>query len=170
MSAAPLRKYRTGGEIVAWCTKCRMDLMHTIVAMVDDGVKRVICKTCKGEHNFHPPKTEKPAAAKRGASGSSAGANGGAPKAPSAARKTALERETQAARAERERLANWEKAIAGQPASAFRAFKVSDTYEQGQLVRHSKFGDGIVARVVDRAKVEILFQDGARVMAHGLVA
>jgi hypothetical protein len=166
VSAAPLRKYRTGGEIVAWCTKCRMDLMHTIVAMVDDGVKRVICKTCKGEHNYHPPKTEKPAAARRGAS--SASGAGAAPRAPSGARKTALERETQAARAERERLASWEKAIAGQPASAFRGFKVSDTYEQGQLVRHSKFGDGIVARVVDRAKVEILFQDGPRVMAHGM--
>jgi hypothetical protein len=34
-------------------------------------------------------------------------------------------------------------------------------------VRHSKFGDGFVVRVIDRGKIEILFQDGPRTMAHG---
>jgi hypothetical protein len=27
-------QYKTGGDCDAWCTKCKMDLAHTIVAMV----------------------------------------------------------------------------------------------------------------------------------------
>ena len=64
-------------------------------------------------------------------------------------------------------VAAWEKAIAGQPVSAFKAYRVSLVLSEGELVRHSKFGDGVVAKVIDLGKVEILFKDGPRMMAHG---
>ena len=72
---------RVGGEVVAFCTKCRMDLAHTIIAM--DGTKpaRVQCNTCNGQHNYRG-KAE--AAAK-------------APKAPKAA-KVEVPTETQDAK------------------------------------------------------------------------
>ena len=41
-----------GKEIVSYCTKCKMDLGHTIVAMKGAVPARVICRTCKSEHNF----------------------------------------------------------------------------------------------------------------------
>ncbi len=44
--------YRTGGEIDALCTKCGMDLTHTIMAMVGAKVVKVKCKTCGAEHTF----------------------------------------------------------------------------------------------------------------------
>lgn len=157
-TAVIVKKPAVAGEIDAWCTKCRMDLNHRIVAMVGDQVKRVFCLTCKTEHNFHKPKSApSPAAAKR-ASTRPAAARGG--------RTTAAEREAAAAKAERTRVASWERAIAGQPANAFRSFRVTESFAEGELVRHSKFGDGVVTRVVDRQKVEILFQDGSRTMAH----
>lgn len=153
------KKPAVAGEIDAWCTKCRMDLNHRIVAMVGDQVKRVFCLTCKTEHNFHKPKSG-PAAgpAKRAAAT-------GARK--TAGRTTAAEREAAAAKAERARIDTWERAIAGQPSSAFRPFRITESFAEGDLVRHTKFGDGVVSRVVDRMKVEILFQDGPRTMAHG---
>jgi hypothetical protein len=159
-SVATVKKPATAGEIDAWCTKCRMDLNHRIVAMVGDQVKRVLCLTCKTEHNFHKPKSAPAAAVRAASSGPPSG------KKP-AGRSTAAEREAAAAKAERARVHTWEKAIAGQPSSAFRAFRITESFAEGDLVRHTKFGDGVVARVVDRAKVEILFQDGARTMAQG---
>ena len=30
------RKLTTGGDVDSWCTKCKMMILHTIVAMVDD--------------------------------------------------------------------------------------------------------------------------------------
>ena len=44
--------YRTAGEIDALCTKCAMDLTHTIIAMVGAKVVKVKCKTCGAEHVY----------------------------------------------------------------------------------------------------------------------
>jgi hypothetical protein len=148
------------GEIDAWCTKCKMDLNHRICAMHEGKPKRVLCLTCKTEHNYYKPKTG-PAAEKKVA------AKTGTKRATGTGRTTAAEREAAAAKAERIRVNTWERAIAGQPSNAFRPFRITESFNEGDLVRHTKFGDGVVARVVDRMKVEILFQDGAKTMAHG---
>ena len=58
-------------------------------------------------------------------------------------------------------------ALAGQPSTAFKPYRITLKFSQGELVRHPKFGDGVVARVIDRGKAEILFKDGPRTMAHG---
>ncbi|MEZ4453811.1 MAG: hypothetical protein R3B09_30425 [Nannocystaceae bacterium] len=53
---------RVGQDIDAWCTKCRLDTTHVVVAMGPDGIKpkRVECTSCNGQHNYRPPKTAKP--------------------------------------------------------------------------------------------------------------
>src|SRR5687768_7394873 len=52
-----MKALSAGGEIDAWCTKCRMDLGHRIVALVAGAPKRVICQTCFGEHAYHAPRS-----------------------------------------------------------------------------------------------------------------
>ncbi len=162
------KKPKTGGEIDAYCTKCRLDLTHRIIAMVGDAVKRVECKTCGSHHLYRRPKTERDAATARmvkraeerkAAGGSSTSAGGGSKAA----------RAERAERAEREQTSAWEHAIAGKPSSAFVAYRVSHTFGPGDLVKHPKFGDGVVAKVIDQSKVEILFKDGPRTMAQGQV-
>jgi len=159
-----MKKPKTGGEIDAYCTKCKLDLTHRIIAMVGDVVKKVECKTCGSHHLYRKPKSVKEAEA---AAAAKAGSAARRPRADGAPR-TASERHAAAERAERERVSSWEKAIAGQPTSAFKPYSVKVLFGAGELVRHPKFGDGVVARVIDRAKVEILFQDGPRTMAHGM--
>jgi hypothetical protein len=89
------------------------------------------------------------------------------PRAAGEGRSTAAERLTAAQKAERDQTTAWEKAIAGQPSTAFKPYRITLTLSQGELIRHPKFGDGVVARVIDRGKAEILFKDGPRTMAHG---
>ena len=62
----------------------------------------------------------------------------------------------------------WEKSVSGKGVHDFRPYRVSEIFEEGDLVRHSKFGDGIVTRLLEGKKVEILFKDDARTLAHGL--
>ena len=50
----------------------------------------------------------------------------------------------------------------------FTRYNVSAMFEQGQLVRHTKFGDGVVTRILDANKVEVLFKDEPRTLAQGL--
>jgi len=160
------KKPKTGGEIDSWCTKCKLDLTHRIIAMVGDVVKKVECKTCGSHHLYRAPKSERERA-------KAAKAAARPEREPKSARTSsgggskASERASAASRAERDLVATWEQAIAGQPATAFTPYRINLVLSAGELIRHSKFGDGVVYRVLDQAKVEILFKDGMRMMAHG---
>lgn len=138
--------------------------------MVGDAVKKVECKTCGSHHLYRRPKSERDERLRMLESKASKGsAEVKRPSGGSGARK-ASEKLTAAKRAERDQTSAWERAIAGQPTTAFKAYRITLTLAQGELVRHPKFGDGVVARVVDRGKVEILFNDGPRTMAHNQTA
>ena len=131
--------------------------------MVGDAVKKVECKTCGSHHLYRRPKSERDERmrmleTKRAAADAKPRGEG---------RTTAAERLTAAQKAERDQTTAWEKAIAGQPSTAFKPYRITLTLSQGELIRHPKFGDGVVARVIDRGKAEILFKDGPRTMAHG---
>jgi hypothetical protein len=63
---------------------------------------------------------------------------------------------------------SWEKAIAGRGVTEFKAYNVAASFQSGDLVRHKKFGDGVVTRVIDAHKVEVLFRDEARTLAQAM--
>lgn len=157
-----MKKLTAGSEIDAWCTKCRMDLGHTIVAMVpvdvkkpsgDQVPKRVQCKTCNSEHNYRAPKNE----AKRPAS-----LRKDAPK-----KKGSAAAATKAAETAHMRARDWEMRITGQPVDAFIRYGIDKTFRADQLITHTKFGEGFVVEVLDAQKISIMFRDGPRVLAHG---
>jgi hypothetical protein len=155
---------RAGGEVDAFCTKCRMVLNHRIIAMVGPKPARVECSTCGSHHNFRAGAPgDKSASLNTGGSGRTSATRASsaprAPRGPTRAEQAALDREKQ-----------WEKAIAGRGMSDFRVYRVSQLFKEGDLVRHSKFGDGVVTRIIDQNKVEILFKDEARMLAQGLTA
>ena len=47
------RRRRPGDDVDAYCTRCKMDLTHTILLMADEETpERVRCNTCASEHRF----------------------------------------------------------------------------------------------------------------------
>jgi hypothetical protein len=124
--------------------------------------KKVECSTCSSHHLYraHPP-GEKPAA-----SAGNGGARAGVSE-PRAARAGHVTR-AEAARVDREK--TWEKATNGRAVTDFKRYNVGATFREGDLVRHSKFGDGVVTRIVDMSKVEVMFKDETRMLAQGLTA
>ncbi len=54
--------HTVGGEVDAFCTRCKMLLAHTILAMVGSKIARVRCNTCGGDHAFRstPARTRAP--------------------------------------------------------------------------------------------------------------
>lgn len=150
--AKPLR---VAGEVDSWCTKCRLVLNHRIVSMKDGKAHQVECLTCRATHLWRPHAPgDKPSAPGGGARAERAGATAG----------TKTPRVTAAARHEQ----TWEKAIAGRGVSEFKVYNVSASFQEGDLVRHKKFGDGVVTRVIDSHKVEVLFRDEARTLAQAM--
>ncbi len=147
---------KTGGEVDSWCTKCKMVLNHRIIAMLGPKPIKVECSTCMSHHNFR--QFAPGAAPAKGAKL----IGGSAPRPARVSSVTKLEQER------REREQQWERAIAGKAMGDFKRYNVSATFEQGQLVRHTKFGDGVVTRILDANKVEVLFKDEPRTLAQGL--
>jgi hypothetical protein len=150
-----------GTEVDSWCTKCRMDLLHRIIAVHNGRIIRVECRTCNGHHNYRKPKSgvAEPKAAASRATPTERPRTGSS--APSARRSAAVE-------AERQRETTWQKAVLGQPVTSFKAYRASQTFQLGELIRHGKFGDGYIVRVIDRQKVEVMFKDGPRLLAQSL--
>jgi hypothetical protein len=152
--AKPLR---VAGEVDSWCTKCRLILNHRIVSMKNGKAHQVECLTCRTTHLWRPNAPgEKPAPSGSGERPRAAAASGPASIRPSRAPAAAKPRQ------------QWEAAIAGRGVHEFTAYDVRTTYKQGELVRHKKFGDGVVTRVIDGHKVEVLFGDEARTLAQAM--
>ena len=140
-----------------------MDLLHRIIAMEGPKIARVECRTCGGHHNYRRPKSA-PAPLTR---------TERAPAKASASRGTSPSmspRKAAAHEAERQRESTWEKAVLGKPVTSFRAYRASQTFTSGDLIRHGKFGDGYIVRIIDRQKVEVMFKDGPRTLAQALDA
>jgi hypothetical protein len=144
---------RVAGEVDSWCTRCRLLLNHRIVSMNRARPHQVECLTCRSTHIWRPsaPGTKSSASAPREGA-SSRGAS------------SAAARISAATRHERQ----WEQAIAGRGVREFKTYSVAESFAEGDLVRHKKFGDGLVTRIIDAKKVEVLFRDEARTLAQGL--
>ncbi len=155
-----VKALKAGAEVDSWCTKCKLVLNHRIIAMVGTAPARVECSTCNSHHNFRARAPgDKAVASKSGSSraGSSASPKTTSTRGPTKAQQVVLDRER-----------TWEKSMIGRSPNDFRPYRTSELFDEGELVRHSKFGDGVVTRMLEGKKVEVLFKDEARTLAHGL--
>jgi hypothetical protein len=134
-----------GKEIVSYCTKCKMDLGHTIMAMKGANPARVMCRTCKSEHNFKVKKGIKDPNAVKVA------------KVP----KEKKEKVDKAVPVELE----WMKQINGSTKS-LRHYAANEAFHFGDKVSHPSFGEGIVQKLIFPNKIEVLFRTDMKLLIH----
>jgi hypothetical protein len=139
-------KLSAGDNIEATCTRCRKVLNHTIVAMVGEKVVRVECNTCRGVHNYREAVASKPA---------SAGAT--ARKKEPAVRPAKKD----AGAAERE---EWEALSQTMDRGRAIAYDIDGKFKVNDLVDHTVFGLGVVKLVIKPSKMEVLFQQGKKLL------
>ncbi len=140
---------QAGSEVEAYCTKCKLDLNHLVVAVEGEKIARCECLTCHTQHNFYKPKSAKAAPKPRKARASAAAAKEPRPKSATALRKA------------------WEQAIAGRTTTDFAPYRMTGTYGLSQLVTHAKYGDGVVTELHQGSKLTVLFGDGEKLLVHG---
>ncbi|MGQ0508462.1 MAG: hypothetical protein ACT4TC_24455 [Myxococcaceae bacterium] len=134
---------KVGAEVDAFCTKCRMTLAHTILAMVGSKIARVKCNTCMGEHVY---RTE----------------GGSTPSARAASSKA---RTSRAEKAEKV-VITFDQRLAGKDLKAAPKYSPKDTYTIDQIVNHPTFGIGIVTGVRGE-KVDLAFKGDSKTLIHG---
>jgi hypothetical protein len=151
------RPLKVGGDVDSWCTKCRMMLTHRIVAMVGPKPARVECETCHSQHNFRERAPGEAPARQARVVGSGSG--------PRPARVSSVSRLEQE---RRDREKSWERAVTGRLVADFVKYNAKTSFKVGDLVKHAKFGDGVVTQVIDAHKIEVLFRDEPRRLAQAL--
>ena len=61
----------------------------------------------------------------------------------------------------------WEDAVGAAGPEAFMTYAPAQTYKRDTLLDHAKFGRGKVL-AVDGGRIEVLFSDGVKKLAHGV--
>lgn len=130
--------HTTGGYIESWCTKCELELGHTIVAMVDNLPKRVKCNTCSGEHNYRTR--------------------------PSVKSRTKSKSPSRKAKAQEINYNKHISRLTGDDLSNAKKYSINGNFEKDEIVNHSHFGIGIVMSIIQTNKIEILFKDGPKLL------
>ena len=59
--------------------------------------------------------------------------------------------------------------VEAKPDESFVPFAMSSRYAKGDLIRHPKFGKGLVLGA-EPTRIEVLFQDGKKKLGHGALA
>jgi hypothetical protein len=142
---------KAGQEIDAYCTKCKMDLLHKIVAVVGGKPVKAECRTCYTTHMYRAAKTTKTAASASVASSSkSASSSGSGESSP------------------RRRAAAVQEAPAMPPDGVhIHLYKMTEKYGPETWISHKTFGVGQVVREVGPGKIEVRFGRELRVLVHG---
>jgi hypothetical protein len=137
---------RAGIEIDAYCTRCRMDLTHRIIAVVNNKPVKVECRTCYGTHNYRAPKSSPvPEKAARGSL------------APKAAKPAAR----RGAAAPEEHIT-----VAPPPGARIHGYRMTEKFAKDQWVSHKVFGTGVVTQVLGDDKIEVHFDGVSKVLVH----
>lgn len=134
------------GDVDSWCTKCRMWLAHTIVAMVRGVPKRVLCNTCHGEHTYRPNVPGESKAKTRG---------------------TGVRQGRAAKKPKARKVSEWETRVGGLDRRKALSYRPAETFEAEQLMDHPSFGLGLVVAILTGSKIKVLFESGDKILVHG---
>ncbi len=141
--AAPSSSLKVGGDVESWCGRCAELTTHSIVAMVGDEPKQVLCQVCGSRH------THRTAAARKTAAGTAPGQAA-----------TTEERARPADPEARKRAAEL-RALGAEVAAAenVRVFDPRERYKAGEIISHPEFGRGKIENVL-RSSLLVRFPNG----------
>jgi hypothetical protein len=125
-----------GKDILSWCGKCKQPTNHIIVTMTKKGtVNKCECQTCKASHKYRDPE------------------NPPKPRATKRATKKGAAVEL-----------IWSEAIA-EAKGPSKPYKMSAEFEQGDLIDHPSFGQGVVAELMGTNKIKAVFESSEKILA-----
>jgi hypothetical protein len=133
-------------DIVAYCTSCKLDLAHVIVALDGEKVKKVLCKTCDKEHVYKAPKKGK---------------------VPPKKKKTKAKAKAKPKKITISPLEEWETAMEQAKDAPISVYAQDGSFKEGEKVDHSSFGKGLITKLIHPNKMEVIFEDGTKFMIRG---
>src|ERR1051325_10567196 len=124
-----------GSDVAAYRAKCKADAGHAVITKYEEEVRRVQCSPCGDVHAYRKPRGE--------------GDEEAAPPEEDlkSSKKRTLKKPT------------WEEFFKKHDADSGRPYTFRDTYYEGDVVTHPKFGVGFASEIMGDDKVELTFED-----------
>jgi hypothetical protein len=145
-SGAGGSRLRVGGDVEAWCSPCGGLKEHSIVAMVGDEPKQVVCQSCNGRHGYRTTPARKGPEVE-----ATAGTSSGRSSTPQ-------EREAQR-KADQKATEMRALQAVGARATDIRDFDPKGRYKAGEIIYHPEYGRGKIETVL-RSSLLIRFTLG----------
>jgi hypothetical protein len=113
--------------------------------MVGEKPARVHCNTCKTQHAYkaNPPSETKKRAPREGGAAAPKAAGG------------------------RTRTSKYQALLNSKDMAQARTYSIKETYAPGDVLNHPSFGVGVTTAIKDATKIEVLFENGTKVLVHG---
>lgn len=140
--------FKIAGSADSWCGKCKLLLTHTIETMEGGEPTRVHCNTCGSQHAYKP---YAPGDAPRQVKARAKASEGG-PRTPQPGKVKA---------------SHFDELMRGRDGTGAPAYSPRLKLSVGDVVRHPSFGVGVTTAQKDGSKVEVLFNDGPKILIHG---
>ena len=129
-----------GKDVLSYCSKCKLTLSHLIAAMKDPKtIGKVICNTCKATHSYKDPNK--------------------------ASKKKVVSHQKKTKSKANEK--SWEEALKSS-SSDFLDYSPKTKFSKGDLINHPKFGKGVIEKLIDKNKIEVLFRDDTKTLMHNI--
>ena len=128
---------KVGSDVEAYCTKCKMVLNHTVVAMQGLKPRRVKCNTCGGDHNY---RATKPVA------------------------KTAKKADKSAKTGTKKVRQSWDEVMQQAATKPRKAYTMAGSFGEGDWIEHHTFGLGCVQSFTAPNKIVVRFADSTRTL------
>ncbi len=130
-----------GSQIEVRCPRCRKNRDHEILSMKDGHADKVQCTLCNHQRKYRPPAVQK------------------------TVEERLLIKNTEARRSQNAtQRKQWETLSQSMDRTKALHYSMAETYKSKTIVDHPVFGLGQVQRVLGSQKVEILFEDGVKIM------
>lgn len=139
------KKIEAGSEVNSHCLKCKSVTNHTVIALANGKIAKVLCNVCGGRHNYRPEKPGVAGVAKKKVAGTSGGGN------------------ARLAKAE----AHFEELLAGRDPSEALVYSMTGIFKKGDLIDHPTFGLGVVTETVLPDKIEVQFRQISKLLLCG---
>lgn len=133
-----------GKDVLSYCSKCKLNLGHTIVAMKDSKhIAKVKCNTCLTIHAYKDPST-------------------------SSKQSKTRTRKTERSPSKVISVADlWMEKMSSTKKKS-TPYAMDEKFHEGDIIDHVKFGPGIVEKVVDD-KIEVIFRHEIKTLVHNKI-
>ncbi len=137
-----MKELSVGKEVLSYCNKDKHALAHIIVSMKDEmTIGKVQCKTCNTTQAY---------------------------KDPSKVKERRQTKKSTLGKSKTSKLSNadlWMEAVNNSKAKS-QAYSVKTKYILGDIVDHPTFGPGVIDKLIDQDKIQVIFRHDIKTLMH----